>query len=111
RVLQPQLFDAAAWRRLTTSLPECAFAAWTLGLTPEQIEQLSLAGFHAAFSSLPWWNLRDDWYAEEHERLHAIGQVIAPVADPDDVHGGPDDKTRLPIMLARAAALGEGILM
>lgn len=115
RILQPWRLSGPAWVRLTRSLNTAqtgsTYAAWAPGLTAQQVAALAGAGFSAAFSSLPWWNLRDDWYAAEHDRLQRLGTVIAPAADPDRPHHGPDAKAALLRGLSHAVELGEGILM
>src|SRR5262249_38812712 len=81
--------------------------AWTPGTTPEQLDDLASAPFDGAFASLPWWDYRSMWLAEEFARLRRFGRVLtAPALAPD----GAD------VLVARralwvAAALGDGWLV
>jgi len=86
---------------------DIVFLAWTPGTTPEQLDDLASAPFDGAFSSLPWWDYRSVWLAEEFARLRRFGRVLtAPALAPD----GAD------VLVARralwtAAALGDGWLV
>ncbi|WZB77473.1 hypothetical protein WJ972_13640 [Achromobacter insuavis] len=62
---------------------------------PEALAALRGAGFDGVFSSLPWWDYRAPWLAEEWERLRAIAPVIAPACALEDA----------PWMARRAAAI------
>lgn len=63
------------------SVPACQFLAWTPGMTAGQVYELRGAGFDATFLSLPWWDFRAAWLAEEHQRLQAVAPVIAPILE------------------------------
>ncbi|MFX6119074.1 hypothetical protein ABTE85_22670, partial [Acinetobacter baumannii] len=43
--------------------------AWTPGIGPGQLADLAGGGFDGAFCSLPWWDYRSPWLAEEIARL------------------------------------------
>ncbi len=117
----PHTLAARDWQALMQTTraarPDCRFLAWTPGLTPEQLRPLADAGFDATFLSLPWWDYRAPWLAEEHARLRAIGAVIAMAGAPD----GPPNFPGQPSSLARqqhalralwtAAVLGDGLLI
>jgi starch synthase (maltosyl-transferring) len=121
RCLEPQLVPARVWRNVigavARSFPDCRFLAWTPGLDWQDIACLRGTGFTASFSSLPWWDERASWYAEEHELLRGIGAVIAYPEAPF----GPrlarryEDAASLPAayrhMLRCAAATGNGIMV
>ena len=81
RINAPQRVDADDWHALLMPLraafPDGRFLAWTPGLDPQQLEGLRAANFDAVFSSLPWWDFRSTWLAEEHARLRAVAPVIA----------------------------------
>jgi len=79
---------SADWRRLVGEARDRAgcgsFMAWTPGMGAEDVRMLREAGFDATFLSLPWWDYRSGWLAEEHARLSTVAPVIAPVT-----HDGP----------------------
>lgn len=81
RIDAPQRVDADDWRALLmpvrAAFPDRSFLAWTPGLDPQQVEGLRAASFDAVFSSLPWWDFRSAWLAEEYTRLRAVAPVIA----------------------------------
>jgi starch synthase (maltosyl-transferring) len=77
----PQALPATSWRDLLTPLhqhstpPRCL--AWTPGLTQPQLDALRNAGFDGVFSSLPWWDYKSAWLAEEAARLQRVAPVLA----------------------------------
>jgi starch synthase (maltosyl-transferring) len=121
RCLEPQQVPSDVWRRIITKIeqhfPGCRFLAWTPGLHWDALESLRAAGFAGAFSSLPWWDRRSAWFAEEHERLRDIGAVIGCPEAPF----GPrlarrfENAADLPAvyrqMLRCAAATGDGLMV
>ena len=78
----PAQLPNQVWRRLTAAVPEARFLAWTAGLPAEDLPALAGAGFSAVFDSLAWWDLRQEWLAEEAVRLAAIAPAIATVEPP-----------------------------
>ena len=100
----PQCLPAQDWAALAVALrgPDRAaqLFAWAQGLTPESLAALRGAGLDGLCSSLPWWDCKSGWLAEEDRRLRAIAPVIA--APPRDV---PDKRG------AWAAALCADVLM
>lgn len=78
----PPVLDAQAWRALFAPSREAdgelRVLAWTPGLAPAALAGLHDAGFDGVFSSLPWWDYRAPWLAEEYDRLRAIAPIIAP---------------------------------
>lgn len=98
-VQAPPFLDPQAWRALFApsrqARPELCCLAWTPGLAPQALARLHGAGFDGVFSSLPWWDYRASWLADELQRLRAIGPVIAPACDldgPAPVTGAPDTR-------------------
>lgn len=89
----PPALDARAWRALFAPSRQANGAlcclAWTPGLAPAALARLRDAGFDGVFSSLPWWDFRAAWLAEELERLRAVAPVIAPACALDG--DGADD--------------------
>jgi starch synthase (maltosyl-transferring) len=125
RLMQPAHLNSTAWREILelarsahheayrksgTPAPmsplQCL--AWTPGLIPDQLSSLQPAGFDAVFCSLPWWDYRSTWLAEEIMRLRLLGRIVAAVSLPDmPAHD---------VLLARralwtAAALGDDLMM
>ncbi|KAA6129234.1 alpha-1,4-glucan--maltose-1-phosphate maltosyltransferase [Cupriavidus cauae] len=85
--------------------------AWTPGTSPAQLADLagggSGAGFDGAFCSLPWWDYRSPWLAEEIARLRPFGAVLAAPA----MQARGLDALAARRALWTAAALGDGILV
>ncbi|MCD0504431.1 DUF3416 domain-containing protein, partial [Bordetella petrii] len=110
RVDAPHRIGAGDWQALLAPLraafPAGRFLAWTPGLDPQQLGSLRAAGFDAVFSSLPWWDFKSDWLAEEHARLRTIAPVIA---SPPGAGLAQDDAQALRGLWA-AAISGDGIL-
>jgi len=107
----PQRIGADDWHALLAPLraafPDRLFLAWTPGLDPQQVKALRRAGFDAVFSSLPWWDFKSTWLAEEHARLQAVAPVIA--SAPDTAAGLPDAQALR--ALWAAAVSGDGIMI
>ncbi|MFX8805371.1 hypothetical protein ABTM67_19430, partial [Acinetobacter baumannii] len=87
------------------------------GATPEEAARLTDAGLDGVFSSLPWWNGRDAWLAEEYGRLRRVAPVMcapeAPFAS-RIAHDEPDPLVRRRHacqVLRVAAAIGDGLLV
>lgn len=82
---------------------------WTPGMSSVQVAALAGLGIDAVYSSLPWWDFRAAWLIEEYERLRAVANVIAPVADhrAATTPVGSDAERRL----AAAALVGDGMLV
>ena len=110
---------AAGWARLMQGVherhPDCVFMAWTPGMTPAQLEELSACGFLYTFNSLPWWDYRSGWLLEEQERLAKVAACIAPLADiarsGRGLPSGPQSAAQAQRMLWTAAFMGDGLLM
>ncbi|CAG9182727.1 Alpha-1,4-glucan:maltose-1-phosphate maltosyltransferase [Cupriavidus laharis] len=83
------------------------FLAWTPGLTPEQLDDLTPGQFDGAFCSLPWWDFRSAWLTEEIARLRPFGRVLAaPSQSP-----ASQDALSARRALWTAAAIGDGLLV
>jgi|TARA_A100001391_G_C5084492_1_gene280796 starch synthase (maltosyl-transferring) len=120
RCAAPMFFSTGQWRELIarTQLQADAFQflVWTPGLSAEDVDALTEAGFDACFSSLPWWDGRASWLMDERDRLKAIAPVAAPVADIDALMLGTSPMTytdhareRTLCRLRAAAVLGQGL--
>jgi starch synthase (maltosyl-transferring) len=57
--------------------PFCRFAAWTPGLSADQVARLSACGVDFTVGSTCWWDFKGEWYLEEQERLAAIAPPLA----------------------------------
>lgn len=88
----PPVLGPDAWRALFAPSREAnrelQCLAWTPGLAPALLAGLRDAAFDGVFSSLPWWDYRAPWLAEEWDRLQSIAPVIAPTCALD---GPPAD--------------------
>jgi starch synthase (maltosyl-transferring) len=73
-------FDAA----LRTRYPDTVFLAATPGLARSDLARLVGAPFDGVFSSVRWWDFREDWLADEHAALVRLG---APIAFPEAPYG------------------------
>ncbi|WP_241049213.1 alpha-1,4-glucan--maltose-1-phosphate maltosyltransferase [Achromobacter xylosoxidans] len=102
-VQAPPMLDAASWRALFGPSRQANGAlcclAWAPGLGTAALARLHGAGFDGVFSSLPWWDYRAPWLAEELDRLRAVAPVIAPACALDsdaagDAPAGPADARR-----------------
>jgi starch synthase (maltosyl-transferring) len=107
----PQRLPAAAWRELGATLRRqragLRLLAWTPGLSPDSLAGLRDAGFDAVFSSLPWWDFKSAWLAEEDARLRAIGKVISSPPRSGAARPGIDGKRAL----WSAAVSGDGLML
>jgi starch synthase (maltosyl-transferring) len=95
----------------------CQFLGWTPGVPWRHIADLADAGLDAVFTSLPWWDGRASWYAEEHEVLRRAGRVVAPVEAPFGGRLANRAQTERQVLLLYrqvlqvAAATADGFLM
>jgi starch synthase (maltosyl-transferring) len=121
RCLEPQRVPSDIWRQIITGVrrhfPDCRFLAWTPGLDWHAVSALRTAGFAASFSSLPWWDRRAAWFAEEHELLRDIGAIISCPEAPfgQRLARRFENAADLPAvyrhMLRCAASTGDGLLV
>ena len=76
------------WRRLRASMrarrEDARLLASTPGLTRADLAGLAHAEFDSVFSSVRWWDFREDWLGDEHAALVRIG---APIAFPEAPYG------------------------
>ncbi|WP_325170321.1 alpha-1,4-glucan--maltose-1-phosphate maltosyltransferase [Cupriavidus respiraculi] len=96
----------AAVRRETPGKRQ-VFLAWTPGIGPQQLADLAQGSFDGAFCSLPWWDYRSSWLAEEMARLRPFGKVLAAPA----LTGRGMDALAARRALWTAAAIGDGVLV
>lgn len=113
----PARVPGARWAALTAAVRGPAkataghrtpvFLAWTPGSSPEQLHDLAQGRFDGAFCSLPWWDYRSPWLAEEIARLQPFGALLAAPA----VSAIGLDALAARRALWTAAALGDGMLV
>ncbi|RKP47446.1 maltotransferase domain-containing protein [Trinickia fusca] len=76
------------WRKLRAAVrgrrPDVRLLAATPGLTRDDLARLAEARFDSVFSSVRWWDFREDWLADEHAALVRLG---APIAFPEAPYG------------------------
>jgi starch synthase (maltosyl-transferring) len=84
----PHHVPVEVWRELgravRTRHPGTRFLAATPGLARGDLARLTGAGFDSVFSSVRWWDFREDWLAGEHAALVRVG---APIAFPEAPYG------------------------
>ncbi len=111
RCMAPQALASADWQRLLEPLraefPDACFLADTPGLGPAQLQALQPAGFDAVFSSVPWWDFRAEWLAEEYGRLRAVAPAVLAMPD-TPVRPGPQGRYGRAVWTA--ALCGDGLL-
>ena len=82
----PHCLPAQDWVELAAAVrgpdPAAQLFAWAQGLAPESLAALRGAGLDGLCSSLPWWDFKSAWLAEEDGRLRAVAPVIAPPPRP-----------------------------
>lgn len=107
----PHRLPAPAWRELGAALraqhPDVRLLAWTPGLPADSLAGLRDAAFDAAFSSLPWWDFKSSWLAEEDARLRAIGEVVAAPPHAGALRPSEDGRRAL----WSAAVTGDGLML
>ncbi len=121
RCLAPERVPAALWAAVGDAVrraaPGARLLAWTPGLPAEAVAALVPARFDGAFSSLRWWDCRAAWPVDEHQRLSALGPVIA---FPEAPFGERLSRALITDEIARrtieralsvAATLGDGLLV
>ncbi len=77
----PDSLEPAQWLALNTALrnarEDVALLAWTPGLPAPAATALREARFDGLVSSLPWWDYKSSWFADEDARLRGAAAVIA----------------------------------
>jgi starch synthase (maltosyl-transferring) len=72
---------AALWKRLIGRAkarePSTLFVAETLGARLEEIDALGFVGFDYFYNSSKWWDFRQPWCIEQHERLRDVVPSIS----------------------------------
>ncbi|MCY1198520.1 Alpha-1,4-glucan:maltose-1-phosphate maltosyltransferase [compost metagenome] len=109
----PQSLRGEDWAALATTLrrhhPGLRLLAWAAGLAPAALAGLRDAGFDGLFSSLPWWDFKAEWLADEDARLRAVGPVIA--SPPGSGLAGPGAGARGRRALWAAALCADGLML
>ncbi|MEX2584615.1 MAG: alpha-amylase family glycosyl hydrolase [Gemmatimonadota bacterium] len=112
------MVPAELWRRLIDDAraidPGVRFFAETLGAAADAVVALKEAGFDYFFNSSKWWNFREPWALEQHERF---GRIAPSVSFPE-THDTPrlagetdgDDAVQRQ-RYAFAAAFSAGVMM
>ncbi|GLU32255.1 maltotransferase domain-containing protein [Trinickia caryophylli] len=76
------------WRELGAAVRkrqrDARFLAATPGIARGELVRLAGAQFDSVFSSVRWWDFREDWLVDEHA---ALVQVGAPIAFPESPYG------------------------
>jgi starch synthase (maltosyl-transferring) len=121
RFLNPQSLRASLWCALVDALrsasQEAALFAWTPGMPWTAIRALAPVGFDGVFSSLPWWDRRATWLAEELDLLRRVAPIIACPEAPfgPRLQGAPSPAVNISATyrqaLRIAAATGDGLLV
>ena len=75
------MVPAELWRLLIEEAralnPRALFMAETLGARVEAVLALKEAGFHYFFNSSKWWDFREPWALEQHEKFGAVAPSIS----------------------------------
>jgi starch synthase (maltosyl-transferring) len=120
RCLHPEEMPAAIWRRIMDAArgaaPDVAFYAWTPGADWSKVAGLAAARFDGVFSSLPWWDRRASWFADEYELLRRVAPVLAcpeaPFGERLAAKIAPQEMRAAYVQALRlAAATGRGMLI
>jgi starch synthase (maltosyl-transferring) len=110
RIIKPGLLGPAFGRALIQHAQhDVTFIADTPGEPRDKIAALEDVGFGWCVSSLPWWDGRASWFAEESAALAHIAPVIAQVESPARLP--PVSSQQRCGRLATAALSGSGLLM
>ena len=89
--------------------PQALFIADTPGVAWEALQHLTDCDFDYCLSSLPWWDLRAPWLAEEYAALRRVAPVIAMAEAPGKALPESAELRRTRLLLA--AITGSGVLM
>ncbi len=75
RCLTLDSVPASFWRRLTGSVPQVRFLAWTPGV--RDLANLTGAGFDLTCSSAGWWDGHAAWFLDEQAALGSVAPALA----------------------------------
>lgn len=89
--------------------PEALFILDTPGVAWDDLELLRGCAFDYCLSSLPWWNLREPWLAEEYARLRTVAPVMAMANVPGTPAPESVELRRTRLLLTAIA--GTGVMM
>lgn len=99
----------SAVARTRSCFPSALFILDTPGVAWDALGHLQGCGFDYCLSSLPWWDLRAPWLAEEYGKLTRIAPVIAMAGAPGTPLPDSIELRRSKLLLAAVA--GSGVLM
>lgn len=94
--------------------PDAAFFAETLGAPLEDILALREAGFDYIFNSTKWWDFREPWAIEQHERFRDVAPSIAFPETHDTTRLAADTGANEAVQRQRyafAAAVSAGVML
>src|SRR5262245_40807577 len=114
RALGLDRVPAASWAALVAGAPRARWLAWTPGVPRDALHRLAGIGFDATFSSVAWWDGRQDWLIDEHDALASVAPAVAPVEAPFAARvaaSSTDPQTAARRALAIAAGTGCGMMM
>jgi starch synthase (maltosyl-transferring) len=106
--IPPQVCHALI-ERAKANASDAIFVADTLGLTRDGLARLSGCGFDYCLSSLPWWDLRSAWLAEEYEAAMRVAPLLASVEADGKIPPATCQARRARLTLA--ATTGSGMVM
>ncbi len=112
RILYPQRTSALLQPIIGEAkrhFPSTVFIADTPGVAWEALERLTGCAFDYCLSSLPWWDLRAPWLAEEYAALRRVAPIIAMAEAPGKALPESAELRRTRLLLAAIA--GSGVLM
>ena len=121
RFLYPQSLTAGLWCSLVGALrsasPEAVLLVWTPGMSRPDLSNLGEVEFDDVFSSIPWWDRRATWFAEELNTLRRVAPIIACPEAPfgprlaSQLSPTDDLKAAYQQALRIAAATGDGLMI
>jgi starch synthase (maltosyl-transferring) len=112
------MVSAELWRVLIAEArrirPDALFFAETLGAPAEAVLRLREAGFDYFFNSSKWWDFREEWALEQHERFGRIAPSISFPESHDTTRLAADSEGDEAVQRQRyafAAAFSAGVMM
>lgn len=111
RFLHPLKSNGVMRRVVTetrTRARDAMFILDTPGVAWDDLALLKGCGFDYCVSSLPWWDLRSAWLAEEYTALRSVAPVIAMADTPGQAAEESEEIRRSRLLIA--AVSGSGVL-
>jgi starch synthase (maltosyl-transferring) len=112
------MVPAELWKHLIEEArrirPDVVFFAETLGAPESAVLSLREAGFDYFFNSSKWWNFRDSWALEQHDRFGRIAPSISFPETHDTerlTHESGGDEALQRQRYAFAAAFSAGVMI